>query len=60
VYLDHIDALKEQLQREPREFPALNIKREDRGSGEMDGWELEELEVVGYRPCAGIKMKMSV
>lgn len=60
VYLDHVDALKEQLQREPREFPTLNIKRDDRGSGEMDGWKLEELEVVGYRPHGGIKMKMSV
>ncbi|KAL2422121.1 Thymidylate synthase [Exophiala dermatitidis] len=60
VYLDHIDALKEQLLREPREFPTLNIKRDDRGSGEMDCWKLEELEVVGYKPHGGIKMKMSV
>jgi len=60
VYLDHIDALNEQLLREPREFPTLNIKREDRGSGEMDGWKLEELDVVGYKPHGGIKMKMSV
>ena len=60
VYLDHIDALKEQLLREPRELPTLNIKRDDRGSGEMDGWKLEELEVVGYKPHGGIKMKMSV
>jgi thymidylate synthase len=60
VYLDHVDALKEQLVREPREFPTLNIKRNDRGSGEMDGWKVEELEVVGYKPYAGIKMKMSV
>lgn len=60
VYLDHVDALKEQLLREPREFPTLNIKRDDRGSGEMDGWKLEELEVLGYKPHSGIKMKMSV
>ncbi|KIW19697.1 thymidylate synthase [Exophiala spinifera] len=60
VYLDHIDALKEQLQREPREFPTLNIKRDDKGSGQMDGWRLEDLEVVGYKPHGGIKMKMSV
>ncbi|RMD42292.1 hypothetical protein DV735_g2850, partial [Chaetothyriales sp. CBS 134920] len=60
VYLDHVDALQEQLQREPREFPTLNIRRDDRGSGEMDGWKVEDLEVVGYKPYAGIKMKMSV
>jgi thymidylate synthase len=60
VYLDHVDALKEQLLREPREFPEFAIKRDDRGSGEMDGWKLEELEVKGYKPHGGIKMKMSV
>jgi len=60
VYLDHIDALKEQLLREPQEFPVLHIKRDDRGSGKMDGWKLEELEVLGYKPHGGIKMKMSV
>ncbi|OAP60299.1 thymidylate synthase [Fonsecaea erecta] len=60
VYLDHIDALREQLLREPREFPTLNIRRDDRGSGEMDGWKIEELEVVDYKPHGGIKMKMSV
>ncbi|RMZ78762.1 hypothetical protein DV738_g3693, partial [Chaetothyriales sp. CBS 135597] len=60
VYLDHVDALQEQLQREPREFPTLNIRRDDRGSGQMDGWKIEDLEVVGYKPYAGIKMKMSV
>lgn len=60
VYLDHVEALKEQIQREPREFPTLDIKRADRGSGEMDGWKVEELEVVGYKPLGGLKMKMSV
>jgi thymidylate synthase len=60
VYLDHVEPLEEQLKREPREFPVLNIKRDDRGAGEMDGWKLEELEVLGYKPHAGVKMKMSV
>lgn len=60
VYLDHVDALKEQLRREPREFPELSIRRADRGSGVMDGWAVEELEVKGYKPHGGIKMKMSV
>ncbi|PGH34638.1 thymidylate synthase [[Emmonsia] crescens] len=60
VYLDHIEALQEQLTREPVEFPELVIKRDDRGSGIMDGWKEEEFEVVGYKPHKGIKMKMSV
>jgi thymidylate synthase len=60
VYLDHVEPLEEQLKREPREFPEVHIKREDRGEGNMDGWTLEELEVRRYKPHAGVKMKMSV
>ncbi|PGH00202.1 thymidylate synthase [Polytolypa hystricis UAMH7299] len=60
VYLDHVEALQEQLTREPTEFPELRIKRGNRGSGEMDGWKEGEFEVVGYKPHKGIKMKMSV
>lgn len=60
VYLDHVEPLKEQLKREPRGFPELHIKREDRGEGNMDGWTVEDLEVRGYKSHAGVKMKMSV
>lgn len=60
VYLDHIDAVNEQLTREPTEFPELKIKRDDRGSGNIDGWAESEFEVIGYNPHKSIKMKMSV
>lgn len=60
VYLDHIEPLQEQLAREPTEFPELKIKREDRGSGVVDGWKEDDFEVVGYNPHKAIKMKMSV
>ncbi|TPR07109.1 Ferric reductase like transmembrane component family protein [Aspergillus niger] len=60
VYLDHVDALKEQIEREPVAFPEVRIKREDRGSGVVDGWKEEEFEVIGYKPHKAIKMKMSV
>lgn len=58
VYADHVDALKVQLEREPREFPSLKINRESGGS--IDGWKAEDFEVVGYKPHASIAMKMSV
>lgn len=58
VYADHVDALKVQLEREPREFPTLKIKRELGGS--IDGWKAEEFEVLGYKPHGAIAMKMSV
>lgn len=58
VYLDHVDALKIQLEREPRDFPTLKINRSVGGS--IDGWKAEELEVLGYSPHKTIAMKMSV
>ncbi|KAI5298660.1 hypothetical protein KEM56_003864 [Ascosphaera pollenicola] len=60
VYLDHIDALYEQLAREPTPFPTLKINRDDRGSGQIDGWKAEDFEIIGYAPHKQIKMKMSV
>lgn len=58
VYLDHVDALNVQLEREPREFPTLKINREEGGS--IDGWKAEDFEIVGYNPHKLIAMKMSV
>jgi len=53
-----VDALKVQLEREPRIFPTLNIAREQGGS--IDGWKVEDFEIKGYEPHKGIAMKMSV
>ena len=58
VYLDHVDALQTQLEREPRDFPELEIKREPGGS--IDGWKLEDFAIKGYDPHKSIAMKMSV
>ena len=60
VYVDHVEALKGQIERAPREFPGLRIGRDDAGRGNVDGWKAEDFEVVGYKPHAGVKMKMSV
>ncbi|KAI1432240.1 thymidylate synthase/dCMP hydroxymethylase domain-containing protein [Xylaria sp. CBS 124048] len=58
VYCDHVDALKVQLEREPRPFPTLEIAREKGGS--IDGWKVEDLIVKDYSPHKTIAMKMSV
>lgn len=58
VYADHVDAVKIQLERIPRDFPELEIKREPGGS--IDGWALEDFVVKGYEPHKSIAMKMSV
>lgn len=57
VYLDHLKPLETQLTREPREFPTLRFKRQ---IDDIDDIKAEDIEVVGYNPHKGIKMKMSV
>ena len=69
VYLDHVEPLKTQLDREPREWPELRIKRPSwkadsaEGTGDeelgIDGWQESDFEVLGYKPWPGIKMAMS-
>ena len=58
VYVDHREALEVQLQREPKDFPTLEIEREIGCS--IDGWKAEDFKVIGYEPHKTIAMKMSV
>ena len=58
IYLDHVDALNVQLDREPRDFPDISIKRELGGS--IEGWTADDFEIKGYKPHPSISMKMSV
>ncbi|KAL1923031.1 uncharacterized protein VTP21DRAFT_9407 [Calcarisporiella thermophila] len=57
VYVDHIEALKIQLEREPRPFPHLHITREVK---DIDDFRYEDFEIIGYKPHGKIEMKMSV
>lgn len=57
VYKDHVEALKEQISRDPRPFPKLKIKRD---ITEMDDFKLEDFEIEDYNPHPRIQMKMSV
>lgn len=57
VYIDHIDALKEQLKREPKPFPRLRIARE---VDDIDGFTINDFVLEGYDPHEKIEMKMSV
>eukprot|EP00986_Skeletonema_menzelii_P015784 scaffold12685_cov143-Skeletonema_menzelii.AAC.3 len=59
VYLNHVDALKEQLERKPRAFPKLKMK-DGKEYNDIDGFEFDDFEVVGYKPHKTIKMKMAV
>jgi len=57
VYLNHVDALKEQLTRPPRAFPKLKMNPE---TTNIDDFDFGDFEVVGYNPHKTIKMKMAV
>lgn len=59
VYNNHIDALREQIEREPRPFPTLTIRnRPDLNT--IDDFVMEDLELNGYDPHKTIKMQMAV
>ncbi|KAK9686139.1 Thymidylate synthase [Popillia japonica] len=57
VYTNHVDALKEQLQRKPRPFPHLFIKRTVTN---IEDFRYDDFELVGYNPYPSIKMQMAV
>eukprot|EP01006_Ploeotia_vitrea_P036486 TRINITY_DN66026_c6_g1_i2.p3 TRINITY_DN66026_c6_g1~~TRINITY_DN66026_c6_g1_i2.p3 ORF type:complete len:253 (-),score=136.10 TRINITY_DN66026_c6_g1_i2:83-841(-) len=57
VYLNHVDALELQLQREPRPFPKLKINPEVK---DIDGFKFSDFTLVGYNPHGKIPMKMAV
>ena len=57
VYLNHVDALQEQLKRTPRAFPRVRIQ--PRGQ-DIDGFTFEDFVLEGYEPHDNIKMKMAV
>jgi len=57
VYSNHVEPLKVQLERVPRPFPTLNIKRKITS---IDDFTFDDFELVGYKPHAKIAMAMAV
>jgi hypothetical protein len=58
VYRDHVTALEEQLEREPRPFPKLRWARE--GIESIDDVVASDIVVEGYNLYPSIAMKTSV
>lgn len=59
IYNNHIEAMKEQITREPFAFPTLKIKdRPERQS--IEDFLYEDFELSGYEHHKAIKMKMAV
>ena len=55
IYLNHLDGIKEQLQRSPKKLPTLEIAKKP-------FWDLqfEDFEVKDYNPDPAIKFKIAV
>ena len=57
VYSNHVEPLREQLQRNPRPFPTLEIRTK---TDDIDAIVFDDLKIVGYTPDKKIEMKMAV
>ncbi|ODV91036.1 hypothetical protein CANCADRAFT_2755 [Tortispora caseinolytica NRRL Y-17796] len=57
VYSDHIDALKIQIERTPRDFPTLEFAQ---NITDIDDFTYEDFIVHDYNPMGKIQMNMSV
>ncbi|KAJ3311464.1 Thymidylate synthase [Blyttiomyces sp. JEL0837] len=75
VYMDHVEALKVQIGRNPKRFPSIKVLGKDgvevskegrrgwsceRALEELEGMTFERILVEGYEPHAKIVMAMSV
>ena len=58
IYLNHLDAVKEQLSRKPYPLPKLQIK--DRGQTEIDHFEMDDFELINYQHHDTIRAEMAV
>jgi dihydrofolate reductase/thymidylate synthase len=57
VYMNHIDALKEQMLRIPTQFPTISINP---SKTDIDDFTFSDFTIDGYKPQSSIKMKMAI
>ncbi|VDP20239.1 unnamed protein product [Soboliphyme baturini] len=57
VYLNHVDAVKQQIERCPRPFPKLVIKRKVTA---IEEFTAQDFDLIGYDPHPPIHMKMAL
>ena len=56
IYNDHVEQVKEQLSREPRPYPQLNLHK----AKDMFSYDFADFEIEGYDPHPTIKAQVSV
>ena len=57
LYLNHVEQAREQLTREPRALPELRL---DPACRDIDAFEIDSVQVVGYDPHPAIKAPIAV
>lgn len=57
IYNNQFDMSREQLTREPRNLPTLNIKKELKTFDDILNLQWEDIELIGYDPHPDIKTK---
>ncbi|GLH06948.1 Thymidylate synthase [Gryllus bimaculatus] len=57
VYVNHVEALREQLQRTPRPFPTLHIIR---NVNDIEDFQFNDFELKDYKPYPKLSMEMAV
>ena len=58
IYLNHLDAVRRQLARDPYPLPRLEI--EDRGQSEIDDFRFDDFRLADYRCHPAIRAEMAV
>jgi len=56
IYEEHIDALKEQINREPLEFPKIDISKKQKN---IEDYSLENVKVINYKSAKKVEMDMN-
>ena len=57
LYLNHIEQARQQLEREPRVLPVLRLNSERR---QLDEFDIDDIEVLGYDPHPLIRAPIAV
>lgn len=60
LYVTHLEAIKEQLQRKPYVFPQLKIKKIITSVKDMEALTFEDFELINYQAHPAIKASMAI
>lgn len=60
IYENQIDNAKEQLEREPRALPQLEISQQYEGDFDIFKWTYEDVKLVNYDPHPALKFEVTI